>query len=1267
MKTSKKIGDKKNMGGVYNAAHAKSAVLIFIMLFSTLIFPWGISAQTDNIKFEQISIEQGLSQSTAFCILQDKMGFLWVGTQHGLNRYDGHSFKLYDHNPKDPDSLSHNLVISIFEDASGILWVGTWGGGLNKFDPKTGTFKNHINEPDKFGNIKYENVWSICEDNDGTLWFGTNKGLYRNNNERNLFELFLSNSGKSFQNKVRAVYKDGKGIIWAGTGDGLYKHNKDTDGFIHYPNKQGNSDQNKVRAIYEDSDKTLWIGTENGLYGFDREKGKFNPYADITDDSYGLNFLYISSICQDRSGKLWIGTRNSGVFIVDLSGENCIIHKVFSKEPGNLSDNDVQAIIEDNDGLIWIGTFKGGLKKFDPNWKKFTLYRNIPRDKNSLSNNDVQVIRKGSSGNIWIGTRGGINKFEPGSETFTTFKIGPDVSSHQNRNKIRALLEDHSGTLWAGSEGAGLYRLQPGKTKFEQYIISSPKVDGYFIGSDEHILIIYEDNDHELWIGTKNNGLIRIGKDREKDKWHYKNTPNNPESLSNNDVFSIYADRSGIIWIGTGPGGLNKFDKKQERFIRYKPSRENPYSLSNKFILAILEDKSGTLWLGTNGGGLNKFDREKETFSAYTKKQHGLPNDVIYDILEDDGGNLWLSTNRGLSRFDRETGRFRNHSVREGLQDYEFNRGAACKIENDNGCILYFGGLNGMNRFDPKEIIAKERKSPPPIVITSFKMRGLESKLNYSYAKPDPLELSYKDDFISFEFVALSFSEPEKNQYAYKLEPVHKEWIQLGNKHDVDLINLEPGNYTLKVKGSNNDGFWNQEGTKIKIIVTPPFTQTLWFYICLVLFVGGSIFGFVRWRINIIIKSNIRLQKEIDERQRAEEKLRESEKLYRTLIETSPDAIALYDSDMKNGTIVMANQQAAALLGYTDVAEMQADVKNFFDLVDESDFEKASKSVEEIIKGTGINKNTEYTMRTKDGKPISVEINTSLIKDNDGHPRYLLSIARDISKRKEAEKKEKLHREKLIQVDRMVSLGRLVSGVAHELNNPVASIKMNSEIFDRVWKDIVPVLDKYYKDKKDFSLSGIPYLDAKKRLEELIIGFMEGSQRIEKIINDLRDFSRPGDPLIREHININKAIQSSVNLTNNLLKKNTKRFSLRLAKNLPLIQGNFQKLEQVFINLIQNACQALPDNNKKILIKSHYNKENKHIVTRVKDEGVGIDDKYLRFITDPFFTTRRGQGGIGLGLSISMQIIQEHNGNMKFQSEKGKGTTVTVSLPVNEK
>lgn len=1245
MKKLKKFtfnNSKKNYG--------KVKALTILILFSVLVtftFPAALSTKAgDDIKFEQISIEQGLSQGTAFCIMQDKTGFLWVGTQGGLNRYDGHTFEVYSHDPRNPESLSHDYVLTIFEDSNGLLWIGTGGGGLNKFDRKTGKFSSYKKQPGNSNSLSNNNVWAICEDQFHNLWIATDRGVNKFYKKEERFTHY------HLDERINSILRDQVGILWFGTDKALYYYNQEIDDFAVFKCKNKNEPKNplrqNMRVIYEDKGGHLWIGTDAGLYKLVRENDKISHDMEITGKMEKLNEEQISSICQDSSGRIWIGTQINGLFIFDPKEKKLIACKNKQGEPDSLSNNLVVSIYEDRSGLVWIGTDGGGLNKFDPKRKKFNLYRNIPDEDDSLSHDDIIAICKGKDGVIWIGTMGkGFDQFnsKKNEKKFCHHKIPPNVSNNPNRNQITAICEELNGIVWLGTNRAGLYEFNPEKKSFKHY--------KEHIDERANIVCIVEDGQNVLWIGAMDEGLIRIGEDRKESKC-YKNEPGNLESLSNDKVFSICDGSPGILWVGTAGGGLNKFDKENGQFTRYRPEPGKPDSLSHNFIISIYKDSAGMLWIGTKGG-INKFDSKKETFTAYTT-QDGLPSNVIYAILEDEDGNLWLSTNRGLSRFNPRSREFRNYTLRDGLQGYEFNGRAACI--NDRG-EMFFGGINGFNRFFPIEISINERKTPPPVVLTSFKMRGQESKLTPAITNLDQLELSYRDDFISFEFAALSFSEPEENQYAYKLEPMHKDWIMLGNKHDVDLINLEPGKYSLKVIGSNSDGFWNEKGAEIKITVTPPFWQIWWFYTFLVLFVGGSILGFSGWRINNIKKTNRLLQKVIGDRLLAEEKLRESEELYRTLIETSPDAIALCDI---KGNIIMSNRQTGVLLGY-NADEMLNEVKSVFRLLSREERSKARMNAE-IALEKGIARNDEFNLLAKDGTKIPVEISTSLIRDSEGKPKFFLEMAKDIRERKEAEEKEKMNREKLIQVDRMVSLGRLLSGVAHELNNPVASIKMNSEIFDRVWKDIVPVLDQYSRDKKDFSMAGIPYLDAKRRLADLIIGLMEGSQRIEKIIYDLRDFSRPGDHLTDKPIDMNKVIRSSVDLTNNLIKKSTKNFSAKLAKSLPHIMGDFQKLEQVFINLIQNACQALPDNNKYMSIKTNYNKENKQVVITVKDRGVGIDEKNLKYITDPFFTTRRDQGGTGLGLSISMQIIQEHNGSMRFQSEKGKGTTVTVNLPI---
>lgn len=1232
------------------------SVPLLLLLFAASISLADIQDRDDYIKFERLSIGQGLPQSTIFCILQDTRGFMWFGTQHGLSRYDGHTFKFYDYNPKNHYSLSQNMVISLYEDGSGMIWVGTWGGGINRFDWKTGKFKDYKNMPGDPNSLSNNDVWWIYEDKEGLLWIGTGKGLNKFDKEKEIFTPYLENSttsGQTVGNRVSTIYQDGTGILWVGADDGLHKYERDKDNFTKIKCKCGSveSTPQKIKVIYGDKDNVQWIGTEGGLYKFILENGKIIHDHGTTDKLNELRDKQISKIYRDSSGILWVGTREQGLYILDTLRERYVHYYNIPGNPESLSDDDVRAIYEDKSGLIWIGTYNGGLNKYDPQRKKFTLYRNLPNNPNSLSNNNVMTISKGKDGVVWIGTwGGGINKFNLGNRQFTHYEIPSTVLQNPNRNAIRVICEDYDSVLWVGTGGAGLYRFEQGKENIIPYIIKDSKEKKeYIIGPEEYILAIYLDIEGLLWIGTLDKGLIKIERNRKGYK-NYRNDPQSKQSLSDDRVNTILRDRSGTLWIGTGPGGLNRFDREKEIFVRFQPSEDRPDSISHNFITAICEDQEGTLWIGTNGGGLNKFDRQEETFTAFTT-QDGLSNNVIYDILEDNDGFLWLSTNKGLSKFNPKTKKFRNYTVRDGLQNLEFNRGAAWKIESGK---MFFGGTNGFNVFDPEELKSKDRLTPPPIVITSFKKRSQEVKLYTSISEIKELELSYKDTSISFEFAALSFPDPERNRYAYKLEPVDKEWIDLGNKHVVDLINLKPGDYIFSVKGSNNDGTWNEVGKSIKITVNIPFLQSLLFYIMSVLFIGSAIFSFVRWRFRIKERANLLLKKEIDERNRAEE-------LYRTLLQTSPDAITL--SEVDTGKIIMANRQAANLLGYSSEEEIQNDVENIFDTFSQMDREKAKKNAEKIIM-TGVIRNTEYTLVSKDGTSIAAELSTALIRDTDGNPKYILSTIRDIRKRKEEERQERIRQERLVQIDRMASLGTLVSGVAHELNNPVASIKMNAESFSKVWADVVPVLDKHYENNKDFKMARMPYKYSKSELEGLITGLIDSSQRIEKIIDVLRDFSRPGGGgnYTRQPIDINKVIKSSIDLTNNMIKKTTRNFSFKPGRNLPLFEGNYQKLEQVFVNLIQNACQALPNNSKKIEISTIFEIKKKRIVIKVEDEGVGIEEKNLKYIKDPFFTTKRESGGTGLGLTISSQIIQEHGGSLMVESKAGKGTIININL-----
>jgi signal transduction histidine kinase/ligand-binding sensor domain-containing protein len=741
--------------------------------------------------------------------------------------------------------------LSIYEDSAGLFWIGTNSGGLNRFDREKETFSHWINEPGNPNSLSHNDVFSIYEDRSSVLWIGTRRGLNKlvpgaNEASPLIFTRWINEPGNPdslSHNEVQVIFQDSVGILWIGTRNGLnefvsgggegsppnFKH------WINEPANPGSLSHNDVRSIYEDRSGVLWIGTwDGGLNKFDREQKKFTYWKNDPLDSHSLSDNSVYSICEDRSDVLWIGTVG-GLNKFDRE-QRKFAHLI--NEPGNpdsLSHNYVFSILEDRSGMIWIGTDGGGLNRFDRDNETFTYWINEPGNPNSLSHDGVYSIYEDRAGILWIGTKGGLNMFVPGASEgsppiFKHWVNEPENLNSLSNNEILSIYEDRSGALWIGTRG-GLNRL--------------------ISGASEGSLPIFK---------------------------HWVNEPGDPNSLSHDVIVSIYEDRAGILWIGTNGGGLNRFDRDKEKFSHWVNEPGNPESLSNNDILSIYEDQTGMLWVGTMGGGLNWFDREKGTFKRYREKD-GLPNNVIYGILEDDRGSLWLSTNRGLSKFDIQAETFRNYDAHDGLQIYEFNQGAFRKNKKGE---MFFGGIKGFVAFTPENI--EDNPNIPPVVITSLKKFDEVLKTDIF---DDEIKLSYKDKYFSFEFAALDYRNPEKNQYAYKIEGVNEEWIHSGTRRFVTYPHLGPGKYYFRVKGSNNDRVWNDVGACLKIIITPPFWGTWWFRV----FVLATVLGIgVLWhkmRVMHIEAQRNRLELKVAERTREiVDKKRQLESAFQELKDT---------------------------------------------------------------------------------------------------------------------------------------------------------------------------------------------------------------------------------------------------------------------------------------------------------------------------------------------------------------------------------------------
>jgi ligand-binding sensor domain-containing protein/DNA-binding CsgD family transcriptional regulator len=830
----------------------KGKKFLFLIMLASLLTVAAANTNQRNIRFRNLTVGDGLSQSIVHCIFQDRSGFIWCGTLDGLNKYDGTGFKIYRPVPGQNNSLSHKQVNTICEDKQGRLWIGT-SSGLNLLDRKRDRFIHYKASPANPTALSHNSIKILYVDRRGTLWIGTwGGGLNKMEDARGRFTHYKHNTKDNStisSNWVQCIYEDHQGFLWVSASKGFNRFHREKNVFTRYfyqvlPGKK--IKYKEVTAIIEDHKNTLWITTKKGLYYLDRETNTFQRYFFETalipgpkPKSFTLNALV-----EDQNKRLWIGTHHHGLIRLDPSSGQVNIFRHDLDNPWSLIHDKVLTIYQDRSGLIWLGTGGGGISIYNDKREVLQHYQQIPGNPHSLNNNSIWSIYEDRSGIIWVGTGGGsLNRIDRENNTYRFFLHQRNNPRSITGGYVYSIIEDFQGMMWIGTD-QGLNRFDRYREIFTRYTHTGDS-SGL---SHNHVYKVIEDPCGDLWIGTPKGGLNRYY--REQGTFgYYRHDPQNPHSLSSDHVTDIFQDSSGNLWIGTEGGGLNFLPYKADKFIHYQYIPGCSNCLSHNNVISILKSRSGMLWIGTRGGGLNRFDPEKKIFTHYTIK-NGLPSDIIYGILEDHQANLWLSTNKGITRFNPYTKLSRNFTTDDGIQGYEFNSRVCFKSRSGE---LFFGGLNGFNCFYPDRI--KDNLYVPPIVITGLQVIASSNNGNHSteqvkqYPVSQPLTLSYKDNIFSIRYAALDFSQPEKNQYKYRLEGFTDQWIYLGNKTETTFTNLDPGRYVFHVRGSNNDGIWNNEGASLVVVITPPFWKAWWFR---VLLIGLGIFllqFWHRWRL----------------------------------------------------------------------------------------------------------------------------------------------------------------------------------------------------------------------------------------------------------------------------------------------------------------------------------------------------------------------------------------------------------------------------------
>ncbi len=827
------------------------------------------------VRFQRISIEQGLSQSVVTAILQDSRGFLWFGTQDGLNRYDGYRFHVYRNVPGDPGSLSANYVRCLWEDAAGALWVGTRGGGVNRYDRRTGRFTVYRHDPRSAAGVASDVSMSIDGSTGGRFWLSTDAGLNRFDPSTGAWERFHhdpARPGSLSHNAVVQALEDRRGVLWVATyGGGLNRLDpgrKDFTVYRHDPARPGSLSSDLVLSVYEDRRGTLWVGTdEGGLNRFDPGTGSFTVFNHDPVAPGGLRGSVVLTLCEDRDDNFWVGT-DQGLHLFDRATGRCIAFQYDPRRPDSLSNNYVTKIVQDQAGMLWIGTWSGGLNTCDRSGKRFTVWKHDPHVPDSLPDDAVNAVLRDRAGRLWVGTDAGLCLQDPSTEQWTLIREPFTRPGRHVADRVVSLHEDRDGTLWVGTWGSGLFRRDGASGRFD------PVGRDWPAPLNENIFTFLESRDGTLWIGTYGGGLACL--DRKTGRGTV--FPAGSAALSSDLVVSLFEDREGSLWVGTMVGGLNRLDRRSGRFTTWRQDPSDPRTLGSDTVWCIRESRAGDFWIGTGGGGLALFDRRTGRCRSF-RQPDGLPNDVVYGILEDAAGCLWLSTNKGLCRFDPARRTFRTYDAADGLPSDEFNQAA---FSMTPGGEMIFGGIAGLVTFRPEEI--RDNPTVPPVVITGLRKFNREVDLGGEVSEMKEVVLAPEDTVFSLEYAALNFTHPEKTLYAYKMEGFDRDWIPAGNTRSATYTNLDPGEYVFRVRGSNDDGVWNLEGASLRVVIRPPYWKTWWFRVLAALTVILLTAGGFLLRIRALKRREVALEQvvhrrteeleaEIAERRRFEDEL----------------------------------------------------------------------------------------------------------------------------------------------------------------------------------------------------------------------------------------------------------------------------------------------------------------------------------------------------------------------------------------------------------
>jgi signal transduction histidine kinase/ligand-binding sensor domain-containing protein len=818
--------------------------------------------------FSGYSIEDGLSQSVVNCIFQDSRGYIWIGTQNGLNRFDGYNFGVYTYNPGDSTSIANNWIYGIAEDQEFNLWIGT-KGGLIKYIRKENRF-TRIKYNSPYGVQVNDYVYDVKCNREGNILINTPPVLSVCNPVTLSFRHYLSPlefDGSVKDNNI-PVLEDQKGNIWLGSTKGLavFDPGKKTFSVLKQnPADPASLSDNNITALHQDQQGNLWIGTSAGLHQMKKGESGFThfKYDALSDVSLSHNF--VRAILSDKSGILWIATEGGGLNRLSRNREGRMVSERFSAAKSGLNHNIILSLMIDRSDNLWIGTLSG-INKTDLKKRNFNLYRKSDSPYSvDLAGNVIASVYKDEHNVLWIGNWGqGLNLYNRKTGRVEHYASALSGRYHIPNDYVHSIFEDDRHTIWLGTRD-GLVVFDKMKRSFVRpgEMAMGSRFPG-FPGLRMNMMI--QDRYGAYWIAT-NDGIYKVNREGHGSE-HYFAGAKEDHRISANLVYALLEDKEGDIWVGT-INGLDVIDGEKGGVSHFRHQENKKDALSDNFVTALCEDREGDIWVGTNSF-VNRYSKKEGTFSYYAREQ-GFPSNLVYSILKDKNHCLWFATGNGLCRFEPESKKFISYTVEDGLQSPEFNLRAAYMSEEGE---LFFGGMNGLNSFFPDSL--KENPHIPVIAITSVYMIKNGGREYINLEKHSQIDLHHNENTFTVEFAAMEFTNPSKNAYAYRLEGADDNWIDIGRRNFVAFTNLSPGEYLMQVKGCNNDGRWNETGVSLSIVIHPPWWKSTLAFIAYALLAVFFVFLYVKIRERHLIRERrileerVRVRTQLIEKQKSE-------------------------------------------------------------------------------------------------------------------------------------------------------------------------------------------------------------------------------------------------------------------------------------------------------------------------------------------------------------------------------------------------------------